>query len=345
MEVCCVVPNVKLVTNLAPTDDIIVESLALGALFVIDGVRKAAVDGAEANANVVTGLCNFGSFLCVLICECVNRQVGVILFQILGNRVDKAEERACGAAFFFFNLFAVGAFAMSLKIVLRNRYDVCIRVFGKRFANVFDDFFQNFGVGHARVGAVGRVGIGRFAQGVDGVHKQSAVVEALTAKLLGKRSIAVVNTVLNTPIRIANAKPSQAACLHGGGVFHQNAFAYLNITGGANLKSGGKEANARILFEKGVNAVKHTGVVAFNGQATLGRFNFITVLFKRGVHRNKNGKSILADVNTFLLQIFCQLFCGVERRRFVTRGNVYTRQCLLHCFSSLCGNAPLDQFP
>ena len=51
---------------------IVVELFASGALFVVDGVRKAAVDGAQANANIVTRLCDFGSLLRVFVREGIN---------------------------------------------------------------------------------------------------------------------------------------------------------------------------------------------------------------------------------------------------------------------------------
>jgi hypothetical protein len=103
MEVGCIVSNVELVADLAPADDIVVELFALGALIVIDGVREAAVDGAQTNANVVARLCNLGSLLRVLISQRVNGKVGVIYLQIFRHFVDEAKERARGGAILLLN--------------------------------------------------------------------------------------------------------------------------------------------------------------------------------------------------------------------------------------------------
>ena len=113
--------------------------------------------------------------------------------------------------------------------------------------------------------------------------------------------------------------PSQAARLHFGCVFHHKPERNGDLARLADLQIGGKEANARVLFKKIVNTVKHARVVACNAQGILIGFDLVAVLLKCGIHRNRDGVAILADGNTLLLQIFCKLLGCVACRRFTAR--------------------------
>ena len=130
-----VVPDVNIVTDFAPLLKILAESCIFRTGGVVEWMCEVAVEGAKTNANVLGRLCYLGSGLRVVVSKRVDNNVGVILCNIICNCIDKAKERACGAALFGINGYAVRAGATRIGIVLRNRENSCAGSCRKAFAN------------------------------------------------------------------------------------------------------------------------------------------------------------------------------------------------------------------
>ena len=113
-----VVPNIDVVTNFTPSLNGLAECGTSSAAVFGKGMREVTGDGRKANANVGSGLCNFGRILCVLICQRINGYVGIIDGDIVGDSVYKAEERAGGATFLGGNCRAIFTLAIVVVVVL-----------------------------------------------------------------------------------------------------------------------------------------------------------------------------------------------------------------------------------
>ena len=173
VEVRGVIPNVNVITDLTPTDDVLIELLSFGTIGVAHRVCKAALDGAKTNANVFAGLYLGGGRLGVLICKGVNDKVGIIGLQLLCDLINEGDPNAgVVAAVLLRYLCTVGAVAGLLVVRLRDRNDIDSGICLKLLANVCNDGCIDFGVGQAGVGRVYGIGIGRVRKDRNGVNEQ-----------------------------------------------------------------------------------------------------------------------------------------------------------------------------
>ena len=317
MEVCGVVPNVNVVANFTPGNNVVAECFALGAVGFVDGMGKAAVDGAQTNANVVTGLYLGGGCLGVLVCQSIDGKVRVVGFKLLCNLVYKGDPNAgIVAAVLLCDLCAVGAVAGLLIVGLRNRHDIDGGVLFKLLAQVRNNHSKDLGVGQAGVGCVGGVGVGSVCQRCNGVNKEGAVVQAGAAVHCIKSGITTANAVLYAPFRIsAGVIPGQATRgRHNGSIIHDNALGNNNVTGGEGFKLGGKVTEACVFFKEAVNGIENTALVAsLKGHASVflkGCFNQKAVLIQGGVNGDRDREPILRNRNVLLAQISHQLGAG-----------------------------------
>ena len=121
-EVGVVVPDVELAGDLRPGLEVLHEVGVAVALFV--RVSLAGSDGAEANPHVRPRPRLRRRRLGVLVGQRVDELVGMLLLDLLRQRVDEAQQRAgVRAAFFLLDAAAAVALAPAGPVVLRHRQD------------------------------------------------------------------------------------------------------------------------------------------------------------------------------------------------------------------------------
>ena len=303
------------------------------------GVHKANANGAYANANVFAGNDVLGGCLGVVVSEGIDNEVGVFVLQLLGDRIYKGEQVACGAALFgtvcyiffivdiarvicviFVRRLAVIALAIFVFIVLRNRSDIHCGVFFKSCTQIFEsslEVFLTFGRIQGEAG-VGRKAVTCFGQGTQRVNEQAAAVGLQAAVFCIGGTVVRVNALLGAPICLgSHAVPVEAARFKIGGVFQEDAFLEDDVGCGNGFQVGGEVTNTAKLLKKLVNAVEHAALVAaHNGHACSvpreGSGDHKRIVLKGFVNREGNGECAVLYLDLFHREVFCKLFCGIK---------------------------------
>ena len=319
-----IVPNINVIANLAPPLQVFQKlfgscpyvAVGTGSIVALGkGVHKAATNGAKTHANVVTGHGFDGRCLGVVISQCVNNQVGVVFFQLLGNAVDKAEHQTGGAAFLGVNGCTLLAGAVPLVVVLRDGDDVDGGILFQDRAHVLQDCLIDLLAGKARVGVCSAT---RFAQCAKGVNEQASAIGPHAAVFAAQVGACHVDAVLNAPIcLVCHAVPVGVAVFKIRGVREHIALKQNDIALGNDLKVLCKVANACILLQELVNAIEHAATVA----AANGHRGFLTrkrdvnregILIKRRVSIKDDGEGIGRDGNTLLGKVFGKLLACIN---------------------------------
>ena len=355
-KVCGVIPNKDAVTNFAPGYKVGAEfcgscpsntvgTRCIGTLG--KGMHKAYANGAQTNANVVTGNNALGSGLGVIVRQGVNNEIRIILLENLCNLVNEHEQVTCGAACFFIACVggvecvrsqAVFTLTVYVFIVLRNRNDIDGGVCFKSRTQILDGLFEvclTLGRIQGEAGVCGSTTAG-FGQRAKRVNKVGTVVPRATV-FAAHVSVVGVNALLVAPFCIISYTiPVHTARFKVRGVFENNTVGNGDFAIRNGFKTGHKVANTAKLLKELVNAIQNTALVAANnGHACIltggDGSDDESIVLKRGIDGECDGEcAVCLNGNVLLLQILCKLFACIYFALGFTRkdGNLGQCQCV-----------------
>ena len=207
--------------------------------------------------------------------------------------------------------------AICVFVVLRNGYNVNGGVFFQSRSQVFENGLIGLFAGEAGVWVIA-IGLAVvvavvFTQPTKGVNEQAAAVKDFSAVYFAFLAVVCVDTVFGAPIGVyAYGMPSQAAQFKIRLVNKQVGILNDNVAFGNHFKRGGKVTNACVFFQKFINTVKNTALVAAaNGHASFlaaqGCVNREAVLLKGDVSKENDGEATVDNLNLFEREILCKL--------------------------------------
>ena len=271
-EVGVVVPDVKLIGDLRPGLQVLHEVGVAVALLVWVGL--AGGDGAEANPHVRPRPRLRRRRLSVLVGQRVDELVGMLLLDLLRQRVDEAQQRAgVRAAFFLLDAAAAVALAPAGPVVLRHREDGRLGMLADPAEHRLHRQPQHLRIGEAELPAIdaplavdqrevlgmrGEVLL-RRDHPVEGVHERK-VPDFVAGGFVKLRAVAV-GLVAGRPVLVERLGEERLAVLEGGPVrFIERSEGYgVHLGDAADLA--GEPAAAELLQQR-VDAVHRPALAA-----------------------------------------------------------------------------------
>ena len=252
MEIRHVVPDVDPVADPVPFDYVADEGGVDAAGRVVQRVREAALDRAEANADVRERPRDLRRAPRVLVGEGVDHDVGVVGGDVRRDGVDEAQKRSGLAALLLVDGRAPRAFAVVSVVVLRDRDDLYPGILFQYLPHRGDSLFQHFGVGEAGLLVPGR--------SVQVPHRvDEPAVADVTALRVGDRPD--VDHVLQAPVDVpVAAGPVGLPRLENGGEI--KLFADDDVALAVSFKPGHEESHPGKALEEPVDGVDRSASVS-----------------------------------------------------------------------------------
>ncbi len=264
-EVGRVVPDVEPIADLRPSDNVVAEGLVP---FVRQRLAERALDAAQLDDDVGPGLGNLRRLPRVLVGQRTDGDVREFLLDVGSHRIDEAEHQARRTAFLLVDRGALGALAIAMPVVLRDRGDGRLGVGAEPFLEVLDQLFAHVLVRQAQLcvlcgafaldlaepfGMVGKVLL-RRDQRIERVDEP--LVDVLAAVLRFEAVLLTVGLVAHRPVRVEGVGPVGRAVLQRRDVadvelVHDDHSLPRDLA----LRRGPPSA-AELVFEEGVDRVQ-----------------------------------------------------------------------------------------